>query len=81
MKTEEEMGNAALSRSIFPKTPLFSLANAVVFRWHGARLFSVLAYMVGADISVEKYAAGVANELLWALEGLIENESVEEESV
>ena len=35
---------------------------------------------VGADFSVEKYAAGVANELLWALEGLIENGSVEEES-
>lgn len=27
---------------------------------------------VGADFSVEKYASGVANELLWALEGLIE---------
>ena len=35
---------------------------------------------VGADFSVEKYATGVANELLWALEGLIENGSVEEES-
>jgi hypothetical protein len=35
---------------------------------------------VGADFSVEKYAAGVANELLWALEGLIENGSVEDES-
>jgi hypothetical protein len=35
---------------------------------------------IGADFSVEKYAAGVANELLWALEGLIENGSVEEES-
>ncbi len=35
---------------------------------------------MGADFSVEKYAAGVANELLWALEGLIENGSVEEES-
>ena len=35
---------------------------------------------VGADFSVEKYAAGVANELLWALEGLIENGSVEAES-
>ena len=35
---------------------------------------------VGADFSVEKYAAGVANELLWALEGLIESGSVEEES-
>lgn len=29
---------------------------------------------VSADFSVEKYAAGVANELLWALEGLIEEE-------
>ena len=28
---------------------------------------------VGADFSVEKYAAGVANELLWALEGLVED--------
>ena len=27
---------------------------------------------VGKDFSVEKYATGVANELLWALEGLIE---------
>ena len=27
---------------------------------------------VGADFSVEKYASGVANELLWALEGLVE---------
>ena len=35
---------------------------------------------MGADFSVEKYAAGVANELLWALEGLIENGSVEKES-
>ena len=35
---------------------------------------------VGADFSVEKYDAGVANELLWALEGLIENGLVEEES-
>jgi hypothetical protein len=35
---------------------------------------------VGADFSVEKYAAGVANELLWALEGLIENGSVEAKS-
>ena len=35
---------------------------------------------VDADFSVEKYAAGVANELLWALEGLIESGSVEEES-
>jgi hypothetical protein len=35
---------------------------------------------VDADFCVEKYAAGVANELLWALEGLIENGSVEEES-
>ncbi len=35
---------------------------------------------IGADFSVEKYAAGVANELLWALEGLIESGSVEEES-
>lgn len=35
---------------------------------------------IGADFSVEKYASGVANELLWALEGLIENGSVEEES-
>ena len=35
---------------------------------------------IGADFSVEKYAAGVANELLWALEGLIENGLVEEES-
>ena len=26
---------------------------------------------VGADFTVAKYAAGVANELLWALEGLI----------
>ena len=34
----------------------------------------------GAGFSVEKYALGVANELLWALEGLIENESVEDES-
>ena len=34
---------------------------------------------VGADFSVERYAAGVANELLWALEGLIENGSVEDE--
>ena len=35
---------------------------------------------MGADFSVEKYAAGVSNELLWALEGLIENGSVEAES-
>jgi hypothetical protein len=35
---------------------------------------------VGADFSVEKYAVGVANELLWGLESLIENESVEEKS-
>ncbi len=28
---------------------------------------------VDADFSVEKYATGVANELLWALESLIEN--------
>ena len=28
---------------------------------------------VGADFSVEKYAASVANELLWALEGLVED--------
>ena len=27
---------------------------------------------MGADFSVEKYASGVANELLWALEGLVE---------
>ena len=27
---------------------------------------------VGEDFSVERYAAGVANELLWALEGLVE---------
>lgn len=27
---------------------------------------------VDADFSVAKYAAGVANELLWALEGLVE---------
>ena len=35
---------------------------------------------VGAGFNVGRYAAGVANELLWALEGLIENGSVEEES-
>ena len=35
---------------------------------------------IGADFSVEKYASGVANELLWALEGLVENISVDEES-
>jgi len=35
---------------------------------------------IGADFSLEKYALGVANELLWALEGLIENGSMEEES-
>ena len=35
---------------------------------------------VDKNFSVEKYASGVANELLWALEGLIENGSVEEES-
>ena len=27
---------------------------------------------VDRDFSVDKYAAGVANELLWALEGLVE---------
>ena len=27
---------------------------------------------VGVDFTVEKYATGVANELLWALEGMIE---------
>ena len=27
---------------------------------------------VGKDFSVERYATGVANELLWALEGLVE---------
>ena len=35
---------------------------------------------VGAGFNVGRYAAGVANELLWALEGLIENGPVEEES-
>jgi hypothetical protein len=35
---------------------------------------------VDKDFSVAKYASGVANELLWALEGLIENGMVEEES-
>ena len=35
---------------------------------------------VGAGFNVGRYAAGVANELLWALEGLIENGSVEAES-
>lgn len=35
---------------------------------------------VSAGFNVEHYATGVANELLWALEGLIENGSVEEES-
>ena len=35
---------------------------------------------VEKDFSVAKYASGVANELLWALEGLIENGSMEEES-
>ncbi len=35
---------------------------------------------VSAGFNVERYATGVANELLWALEGLIENGSVEEES-
>ena len=35
---------------------------------------------IGAGFSVEKYASGVANELLWALEGLVENISVDEES-
>ena len=29
---------------------------------------------VGADFSLERYAAGVANELLWALEGLVGEE-------
>ena len=33
---------------------------------------------IDKNFSVEKYASGVANELLWALEGLIENGSVEE---
>lgn len=28
---------------------------------------------VGKDFSVERYATGVANELLWALEGLVED--------
>ena len=28
----------------------------------------------GGDFSVEHYAAGVANELLWALEGLVGEE-------
>jgi len=35
---------------------------------------------IDKNFSVEKYACGVANELLWALEGLIENGSMEEES-
>ena len=35
---------------------------------------------IDKNFSVEKYACGVANELLWALEGLIENGTVEEES-
>ena len=35
---------------------------------------------VGAGFNVGRYAAGVANELLWALEGLVENGSMEEES-
>jgi hypothetical protein len=35
---------------------------------------------IDKNFSVEKYASGVANELLWALEGLIENGTVEEES-
>ncbi|MBR3081027.1 MAG: addiction module toxin RelE [Prevotella sp.] len=35
---------------------------------------------VSVGFNVEHYATGVANELLWALEGLIENGSVEEES-
>ena len=35
---------------------------------------------VGAGFNVGRYAAGVANELLWALEGLVENGPVEEES-
>ncbi len=35
---------------------------------------------VDKDFSVAKYASGLANELLWALEGLIENGLVEEES-
>ena len=26
---------------------------------------------IGKDFNVERYAAGVANELLWALEGLV----------
>ena len=34
---------------------------------------------VGAGFNVGRYAAGVANELLWALEGLVENGSMEEE--
>ena len=32
------------------------------------------------NFSLERYALGVSNELLWALEGLIENGSVEEEN-
>ena len=35
---------------------------------------------VGAGFNVGRYAAVVANELLWALEGLVENGPVEEES-
>lgn len=35
---------------------------------------------IDKNFSVEKYASGVANELLWALEGLVENISVDEES-
>ena len=34
---------------------------------------------VGAGFNVGRYAAGVANELLWALEGLVENGSMEQE--
>jgi hypothetical protein len=35
---------------------------------------------VDKDFCVVRYASGVANELLWALEGLVENISVDEES-
>ena len=35
---------------------------------------------MGAGFNVGRYAADVANELLWALEALIENGSVEKES-
>jgi hypothetical protein len=35
---------------------------------------------VDKDFSVARYASNVANELLWALEGLVENISVDEES-